>query len=241
MANLLQIGPLRVRKACSDTDIQQCQALRHRAFLGRDGLDVDAFDPVFEHLMFEQDGVLMGTVRYRVLTDESEIAASYTGQYYDIRGVPGSLIELGRLCLTKDAPSADVLRLIWAVITQEVDRSGAQWLFGCSSFSGTDMLPYGAACRQLVTKHLISDDIQVAAQATDVVDIRRIAQLPDLGKTPMPQMLRSYVAMGGKVNDTAIVDRHLGTMHLCTLLRIADIPQRRVDTLRALVSNQGLQ
>ena len=50
----------------------------------------------------------------------------------------------------------------------------------------------------------------------------------------MPPLLRSYLAMGGWVSDHAVVDAHLGTLHVFTGLEINVIPPARKKLLRAI-------
>ena len=49
----------------------------------------------------------------------------------------------------------------------------------------------------------------------------------------MPPLLRSYLAMGGRVSDHAVVDRDLDTLHVFTGLEIGVIPPARARLMRA--------
>jgi putative hemolysin len=50
----------------------------------------------------------------------------------------------------------------------------------------------------------------------------------------MPPLLRSYLAMGGRVSDHAVVDHRLDTLHVFTGLEVARISPGRKRLLRAM-------
>ena len=232
MAHLLQIGPLIARKAETSDDLHLCQSLRHQAFFGVQGVDRDPFDDSFEHLMIVNGaGALLATLRLRVLTGQEEIPATYTGQFYDITGIDGPLIELGRFCLSPSANPVDVLRLMWAAVSIDVDRIGAKWLFGCSSFDGADPALHTESLARLNRDHLVEDHIKISAKAADFVVFPSGA----VGGNPQfPPLLRSYLAMGGKTGNSAVIDPHMGTIHVCTVLEVDKIPPARARAVRAL-------
>ncbi len=53
----------------------------------------------------------------------------------------------------------------------------------------------------------------------------------------MPPLLRSYLAMGGRVSDHAVIDAQMNTLHVFTGLEIAVIPPRRKRLLRAIAQS----
>jgi len=54
------------------------------------------------------------------------------------------------------------------------------------------------------------------------------------GAAELPPLLRSYLAMGGKVGDQAVIDRALQTIHVFTALDVAAIPPARARALRQM-------
>ncbi len=236
MALLLQIGPLTARRAQNADDVSQCQRLRHLAFFGMDGLDSDEFDEYFDHILIENAGELVATFRSRMIVHSELITDTYTGKFYQISGLSGPLIELGRLCLTPCPQGADVLRIIWAVIAQQVDAAQAQWLIGCSSFEGTEPAAYRDCFARLGARYNVGKAIKITPRAFETIDLLRVNSGHDVAQKPMPSLLRSYLALGGKVGPSAVVDHQMGTIHLCTVVEIAAIPAARAAALRALAA-----
>lgn len=228
-------GHYAARFAVSDGDVVACQRLRHLCFFGVSGMDRDSFDGVCRHLMIENHaGRLVATVRLFELRSGAMMGRGYAAQFYDLArlaAIDQPMIELGRFCVAPDVMDADVLRVIWGVLTRLVDEGAVGMLFGCSSFAGTDPGPYGHAFAQLAARYLGPPALRPAPRAQEIV---RFARCAESGMIPLPPLLRSYLAMGGWVGDHAVIDRKLNTLHVFTCLEVAKVPPKRARALRAL-------
>ncbi|MEY8830819.1 GNAT family N-acetyltransferase [Sedimentitalea sp. XS_ASV28] len=234
-------GRYQVRQAISPQDIADACALRQRGF-GLAQPDRDKFDDTSLHMLVEdtRTGELRCCFRLRVLTVPDDCRDSYCAQYYDFSalfdaGAP--LVELGRFCVEPGIRDADILRIAWGALTAFVDGVGAHMLIGCTSFAGTDPDRYGDVFSVLATRHLAPRSWQLATttpSSIDYVDRYARAQDEEQALAQMPPLLRSYLAMGGRVGDHAVIDRHMDTLHVFTGLEITAIPESRKRLLRAL-------
>lgn len=224
-----------VRFAVTPSEVKACQALRYRCFFGGEGLDHDRFDAQCKQLMVtDMTGRLVATVRLFEMADGSDVRRSYAAQCYDLKGfsaVSVPLIEIGRFCIRDDVVDVDVLRVAWAALTGRVDALGAAFIYGCTSFQGTDPAPFGRSFARLHMKHLGPDDLRPGQIARTAF---RLADLPDAGNDPMPPLLRTYLAMGGWVSDHAVIDHAMNRLHVFTCLEVAKVPAARARALRAL-------
>jgi putative hemolysin len=188
--------------------------------------------------MMVEDGVggpLVSTFRMRTTT-AAEIMSGYASQFYDLARLSqthGPHIEIGRFCTDPANPDPHIPRVAWGALTQIVDASEAQVLFGCTSFEGTDPTLYGRHWQRLADNHLGPVDLLPGQKSPDAVPFDRVDGPGH--RTPMPPLLRTYLAMGGWVSDHAVVDHVMNTMHVLTVVEIAKIPPARVKALRALV------
>ena len=232
-------------------DMRAAQRLRHATFIEgthaepRDtGLDEDAFDDVCLHVLIEDaaDGELVACFRLLPLDSGDEIAACYAAQFYELsalREYRGRMVEMGRFCIAPGLRDPDILRVAWAAMTQFVDETGTDKLFGCSSVQGCDAAAYHDAFAMLRDKHLAPKRWLPKVKAPDVFRFaRRLRRAPDARRAmlTMPPLLRGYLAMGGWVSDHAVIDRDLGTLHVFTGLEIAAIPPARARLLRGAAS-----
>lgn len=237
----LQKGRLRARLALTPQDVQRAQALRHLCFRGGPGRDHDRFDDLCTHVLIEDQGTdaLLGCYRLLPLADGTRIGESYSAQFYDLSrltGFGGPMVELGRFCVAPDQRDPDILRLAWGAMTRLVDDLGAELLFGCASFPGTDATPHHEAFALLGHAHLAPARWQPQVKAPQVFPFaRQLARhVPDMRRAlqAMPPLLRTYLGMGGWVSDHAVVDPAMNTLHVFTGVEIRAIPAARARALR---------
>ena len=225
------------RLAATADDVAACQSLRHRCFFGTDGRDLDAFDANWSHMMVEDGagGPIVCTFRMHQSAGP-DIAAGYAGQFYDLTKLaqhPGPHIEIGRFCTDPTVPDPHILRVAWGALTAIVDQCGAQILFGCTSFDGTDPSPYAAVMDKMVQRYQGPEALMPCKSAEQTIALAEVCGNATV--RPMPPLLRTYLAMGGWVSDHAVVDHVMDTLHVLTVVEIAKVPLARAKALRALV------
>lgn len=241
VANSMRRGRFVARDVDSPGDVTALRALRAEAFPA-DRAGPDRFDPVCRHLLIEEaeTRLVVGGFRLLALACGSEVDRSYAAQHYDLRALatfPGRMVELGRFCIRSGSLDPDILRLAWAALSRIVDEDGIEMLFGCSSFPGIDAAPHAEPLAMLQASHVAPLRWRPRIKAPKVV---RLA--PNDGRpvdtrralAAMPPLLRSYLAMGGRVSDHAVVDEEMDTLHVFTGVEIRAIPPVRRRLLRAL-------
>lgn len=247
-------GRWRVRPATTEDDLSAAQRLRWLCFLGPrhagDGAepvadaaprDADAHDALCTHVLIEdgRSGQLVACFRLMDLSSGAEIERSYSAQHYDLGGLrdfPAPMVELGRFCVHPAHSDPDILRAAWAALADHVAATGAELLFGCSSFLGTDTARHRDAFAMLRDRHVAPRRWLPRVKAPEVFRFARLIGRPDPRRAmaAMPPLLRTYLMMGGWVSDHAVMDRQLGTMHVFTGVEIKAIPPARARALRAL-------
>lgn len=235
-------GRYRARLAETPDDLRTAQRLRWLCFLGPYGqddpaaLDADGLDAACLHLLVEDGatGQLLCCFRALPLASGHQIAGSYSAQFYDLRRLhdfDAPMIEIGRFCVHPAARDPDIIRTAWAALTRLVQQTGAQMLFGCSSFKGTDPARHAEAFAVLRARHLAPPRWLPRIKAPQVVRFARALMPgqpdPKRAMAAMPPLLRSYLSLGCWVSDHAVVDAALRTMHVFTGVEIGAIPANR--------------
>jgi len=234
-------GRYRARLAKGAAAITSARALRTRAF-AIDGPDCDAFDEICDHLLVDDlnSGQLVCCARLLRLADGRELGRSYAARYYDLTALArfqGPMAEMGRFCIHPNWPDPDILRLAWGAMTAYVDENRVEMLFGCSSFEGTDTARYLDGFAMLGARHLAPGRWLPGIKAAEVFrfcDMTPRNAGARHATRQMPPLLRSYLAMGGRVSDHAVIDREMNTLHVFTGLEIGAIPEGRKRLLRAV-------
>lgn len=147
-------------------------------------------------------------------------------------------MEIGRFCIDPTNSDSNILRTGWALITKYVDEHDIGFLYGYSSFQGTDIEPYKGAFALLKHRHLAPDEWRpMTKSANSVAFANKNEKLNIRAATQqLPSLLRTYLTMGGWVSDHAVIDRELNTLHVFTGVEINEILAARKRLLRANVA-----
>jgi putative hemolysin len=228
-------GALEARLARAG-EVEAALALRAQVFRGGRA-DRDAMDTACAHVLVLQGSTLTATFRIRPYASD-QIAGSYSGRRYDLSRLAargGVMVEMGRFC-TDQQQGPDAIRLAWAFAARLVDGWGAGFLFGCTSFQGTDPAEEGAALGLLATRNLAPPEWAPGKRSSEIYAIAGLPMPEDAtaALARLPPLLRAYLTLGGRVSDHAVIDRDLGTFHVFTGLDIAAIPPARAAALRDL-------
>src|SRR5262245_2409074 len=127
-----------LRIAVDAAEIRAAARLRHEVFAGElgahlvtavDGLDVDEFDGVCDHLIVvaEDSAEVVGT--YRMLPP-GRSARRYSDTEFDLSAlapIAGELVEAGRSCVHPAHRDGTVINLMWAGIARYMHLSGYRW------------------------------------------------------------------------------------------------------------------
>ncbi|EKE45034.1 putative hemolysin [Oceaniovalibus guishaninsula JLT2003] len=227
----------RVRHAADARDRAACLDLRRTVFPA-DRAAADPLDALFAHVLVEDgQGRVVCTFRHIVHPSGGDVHRGYCGGLYALDALarqPGPMIELGRFCIRPGPDAPDILRLAWGWLARLVDDSGAAMLFGCASFPGADPAAHRAALGHLYRRHRAPPDWRPGRRAGRIVELAPLAREGADAMAGMPPLLRSYLAMGGRAGDHAVIDAAMDTLHVFVGVPVAGIPPARARLLRAL-------
>ena len=244
-------GTLEVRLAAGAEEIAAAQALRYRIFFDEmgakpskaaraSGLDVDAYDPVCDHLLVLDhagpgEARVVGT--YRLL--RQSIAARHAGFYsageFDLgpllagAGTGLQLLELGRSCVAANFRDAPTISLLWRGIASYLKANGIGHMFGCGSLHGIDLEEHAAALAYLHHHHLAPPELRARAWKegrveTDVLppggyDARAAARA-------LPPLVKGYLRVGAMIGDGGHLDREFNTVDVFVIMPVDRITER---------------
>ncbi len=248
-------GPLEVRLAETEGEVEQAQRLRYTVFYEemsaipsaqmRDaGRDFDKFDDVCDHLLVvdrdahDADGqpLVVGTYRLTREHDAARVGGFYTAGEYDIarmlKGLPAQtkLLELGRSCILKSYRSRPgTMQLLWKGLLAYVARFDIDLMFGCASLAGTDAQALSLPLSYLHHFHSMPQHLMVRARPELYVAMNRMpaqAVAPREGLRSLPPLLKGYVRAGCCVGDGAVIDRQFGTTDVFIYFPMSGIDAR---------------
>ncbi len=238
----LRAGPLGVRIARTEDEIDAVQSLRYRIFYDEMGArpsaavrlsrrDSDAFDAHADHLLVVDHAIgpgpegIVGT--YRLLQDGGAARAGgfYSAGEYDIAPLlafPGRVLELGRSCVDVAYRGRAAMQLLWRGIAAYVFSHRIDLMFGCASLPGTDPDGMAAELTYLYLNHLAPPALRPRALPGRYVDMRRMDQaLLDRRRalTMLPPLVKGYLRLGGFVGDGAVIDPQFNTTDIAVVVK----------------------
>lgn len=243
-----------VKLAETQAELRAAQALRYEVFVRElggggpmvdhdAGLEIDQFDPFFDHLLAIDNNTHDVIGVYRLLRDDQAQAAGqfYSEGEYDLSALKRTgrkLLELGRSCLHKEYRGGMAMFHLWTALAAYVETHSIEILFGVASFHGTDITTLAHPLSMLHHNHLAPVDLRVRAKqdhfqsmelvTPDALDRRR-------AMVETPSLIKAYLRMGGYVGEGAYIDHEFNTIDVCLVMDTA----RMNDRHRRLYSGPG--
>jgi L-ornithine Nalpha-acyltransferase len=237
----IRSGPLQVRLAESEADIDAAQALRYRVFyeaLGARGAvetrrlrrDCDRFDARCDHLLVldhshSSGPEIVGT--YRLIRRDTAIGLGgfYSAGEFDISRLvayPGEILELGRSCVDTAYRHRSAAQLLWSGIAAYVFHYNINLMFGCASLPCTDPDMLAVPLSYLHHYHLAPPSLRARALADRYVEMRRLRLCefdPVRARAGLPPLVKGYLRLGGFVGEGAVIDCDFNTTDVCIVVK----------------------
>lgn len=234
-------GSYLLKTAESHEELISSFKLRHEVFyqefqnIDREGVDFDKFDTHFDHLIIvhKNTNKVIGTYRINCSSFSHQSYTELEFNLDEVFNLPGPHLELGRACIHKDHRKGAVLSLLWRGITDYMNLSGANVLFGCSSLKintvGQAALVYkylfeeGALMDNFFsspTKNFQMPDFDIwYASYQNGLNERQKEEAEKL----IPPLLKSYIKYGAKIASEPAFDKDFDCVDLLTLLKKEDM------------------
>ncbi|MEL7092134.1 MAG: GNAT family N-acyltransferase [Pseudomonadota bacterium] len=240
------IPAFRVSLAETEDDLTAAYRLRYEVFvreLGGSGalvdheagLERDAFDPFFDHMLLWDDttGRLVGV--YRLLRGDQARAAGqfYSEDEYDLaplRATGRRVLELGRSCVHADYRGGPAMYHLWNGLADYISNHEIEVMFGVASFHGTDVDALAQPLSLLHHRHLAPAHLRVTARAPHAVPMDLLAEDAIDRRAAMvqvPALIKAYLRLGGVVGQGAYVDHAFNTTDVCLIMDTAAMSERQ--------------
>lgn len=231
--------------AIADTDAERRLAwrIRHDVFLAEmqgkpraDGMERDDFDDAYDHVVVRiaATGEPVGTCR---MVSSSATENFYSASEFSIDRfleLPGTKIELGRVCLCPAWRNNLALAAIGRAIGWYAQAHEAAWIFGCTSVTTVNPVLAGMLNQHFITLGACAAELGILPvaeyrlpdlQATGVPDIQCLDAL-------IPPLMRLYLKSGARLGCEPAIDREFGCLDFFTMV---DLTQHRKSILSRYV------
>ncbi|WP_165780687.1 GNAT family N-acetyltransferase [Holospora curviuscula] len=235
--------PFIVRVTTLPEEIMKAQRLRYTVYYKElmnaspEGIDVDAFDEVCDHLVVEEvvSKRIVGT--YRLISRETaqRCGAFYSQSEFNIQKLLNSkhnILELGRACVDRAYRSQGIIRLLWKGLADYIHRHNIRYLFGCGSFSGTIPEKYHHGFSYLHYAYMAPEYIRPEVLPANAALLEILApEKIDITRAwnEIPALLRGYLQVGGWIGQGVFQDFGFSSLDVCVV----------VDTQRLVLGAYG--
>lgn len=244
-------GRFTARLAETDDDVRAAQRLRYRVFVEEMGAsaspqehetrqEIDRFDDHCDHLiLFDNESTVEDPLDrvigvYRLLRGSVAKAGPgfYSAAEYDLTRIleyPHETLELGRSCVHAEYRSGSAMQLLWMALAQYIYEHKLRLLFGCASFSGTDMTALAKPLSYLHHNKLAPEHIRPRVLDEFYNDMNLLPE-GDVDRPTamreMPALIKGYLRLNGYVGDGAFIDREFNTVDVCLVMETDKISAR---------------
>jgi putative hemolysin len=245
----VSFGDISVRMTRDDAEVRAAQALRYKVFYEEYGakadpktaksrLDQDIFDSAADHMIVvktsPKDGQeeIIGTYRMLSPAGAAQIGRYYSADEYDLSNLKTSeksLLELGRSCVLKAYRTRPVMQLLWQGIAEYVLNHRVDIMFGCASFSGTDLEQHANGLSYLYHYHKTPQNICPRAIEARFVDMNIIPKEhidQRRAFAALPPLIKGYLRLGATIGDGAVIDEQFNTIDVCIIVQTETVSAR---------------
>jgi len=228
---LLERGRYTVKTADSFYEVSQALNLRyqvfHREFQNKVipfGSDWDELDLISDHLIIKDRNTdeVVGTYRL--------ICNLFSNSFYSVNEFqceafalnPAVKVELSRAAIDSRYRNGITLSLLWKGITQYIQETSADYLFGCSSINTMEINSIFHLLGLLSEMNVALSQFSILPKE-EYCRKNRIHFINQKKVTEIPPLLLSYLRAGAKVSLTPAWDYDFHCVDLFTLLNTHEL------------------
>jgi Putative hemolysin len=228
-----------VRLAKNEEEVFQAQKLRYEVFVREFGakvsvsndelkLDRDPFDQFCKHLIlvdkecFNENSKVpvVGTIRLLEANVAKNNLGFYSAGEYNLNSIyemKKRSLEIGRACVHKKYRKNIALLMLWKGLGKFVIKRNIKVLFGVASFHGIDASKFSSALSLLYHRYRAPNELNFKAHRNGYLNMNIIPEHEiELGQamSQMPNLIKAYIRLGGKVAEGGFVDNIFNTIDI---------------------------
>lgn len=149
-------------------------------------------------------------------------------------------LELSRACVKRNKRAGIILHLLWKGLAGYMMRSGARYLFGCSSISSLDLSELVRTYAYLKSENAVDYAYNVRPLPQyRIIDLEGIISKQTACRSAagsIPPLLQGYLKAGAKVYGSPALDLRFSCLDLFTVLNFENLSNSH---LKKYIQGQG--
>lgn len=239
----IETNAYEVKTADTLDEIHQVLALRFEVFfrefstqkltLSLFPYDIDLHDFHCDHLIVKDKvrGVVVACYRLQASSAGKRGSRFYSEGEFDLGDFLRSSdekVELGRACVHRDYRRGPVISLLWKGLMSYAKKSGARYLFGCSSLTRGEFKNLPHVLTWLQERGALIDDLRISVQSEfSSAGLELERELPEgtpVDPKAVSSLLGMYVMAGARVSPEVAYDREMDCLDLLTVIDLTQVP-----------------
>jgi putative hemolysin len=235
-----------IKTASTTEEVMKAIELRSNVFLEELGnnsaagsVDIDEYDILSDHLLLidKEKNAVIGTYRFNSNLFSNSFYSENEFDIFNILITPGVKVELGRACISKEYRGGMTLSLLWTGLLTYINKIGADYLFGCSSFSIPDKIYAAQLYKLLMEKHKADETMSVFPRDKYKIEDLDLFLLQVensekkeylLSQRFIPGLVKGYISAGAKICGEPVYDPDFNCYDFFTMLDIKKLNQEYV-------------
>lgn len=240
----LKTAAYEVKTADTLDEIHQVLALRFEVFfqefstrklsLSLFPYDIDLHDFHCDHLIVKDTATGQVVACYRLQASSAAKRGRhfYSESEFDLTAflaTEGTKVELGRACVHRDYRRGPVISLLWKGLMSYAKKSGARYLFGCSSLTRREFTQLPHVLGWLAEREaLLGPELQIHVRpefsSTGLDLVRELPPESAIDPRAVSSLLGMYVMAGARVSPAVAYDREMDCLDLLTVIDLTQVP-----------------
>ena len=226
----MQIGKYRILITKDPALVRKAQEMRASIFFKdqKIGIDSDAYDSIFQHLLILDGDKIVGTYRLAIIDKAASLDTSYTQTEFDISALISNgyrILEVGRSCVHPDYRTGAVISCLLLGIGQLSKENKIDYLLGCASFDGCNALDHKESLSYIYNNHL-SDDPLRPTPLQENKDFTDHTNNNTHHFKSLPPLIKGYIRIGAGFAKGISIDPVCDTTDMCVLVPFNNITER---------------
>ncbi len=232
-----KIGSFRLKTADQIDELKKAFQLRYEVFqkelkgsFKKSGWDIDHHDFQCDHLIIvdERTGQIAATCRLHLNPSMPDFYASREFNLDRILRTDGLKIELGRACIKQNYRRALVISLLWRGLSEYINKSQAQLIFGCASIpiktprEAALLHRYFYEMRKFTPEYLCPPTLAYSMPDFEAWEAHYKRSLTSTEKfeaqSLIPGLFKQYLEMGACLGGEPAWDEEFGCIDFLTIL-----------------------
>ena len=220
------------------SEIREAQKLRFEVFnlemkkglqaSYRQGLDIDDYDPLCDHLIVRdpKNRKVVGTYRLLRGSEAHRHFAFYSEREFgldNIKRLSDESLELGRSCAHKDYRDKALISFMWDAIADYIKRYNVRYIFGCASLLTTEPLEVSRFYSYLKGNYYAPEQLRVYPLPEKIfpgLDENVTIANGESVFMRLPSLIKGYLRIGARLCGPPALDAEFGTTDLFLLLDV---------------------